>query len=96
MVVAEMVPSGAGPLRGNGSQGEKKIWEWAWAVGIIHGSLLGYPVERQFNPGAQRMSDTNKEELLSRKMMALFLIGGSLGAIIMSWIAYSAMIGRAM
>jgi hypothetical protein len=42
------------------------------------------------------MSDTNKEELLSRKMMALFLIGGSLGAIIMSWIAYSAMIGRAM
>jgi hypothetical protein len=29
-------------------------------------------------------------------MLALFLIGGSLGAIIMSWIAYSAMIGRAL
>jgi hypothetical protein len=42
------------------------------------------------------MADTSTEELVSRKMMALFLIGGSLGAIIMSWIAYSAMIGRAL
>jgi hypothetical protein len=42
------------------------------------------------------MPDTNKEELVSRKMLALFLVGGSLGAIIMSWIAYSAMIGRAL
>jgi hypothetical protein len=39
------------------------------------------------------MSDTSTQEGLSRKMLALFLIGGSLGAIIMSWIAYSAMIG---
>jgi hypothetical protein len=33
-------------------------------------------------------------EKVSGKMMALFLILGSLGAILMSWIAYSAMIGR--
>jgi hypothetical protein len=39
------------------------------------------------------MSDTNTPEVVSRKMLALFLICGSLGAIIMSWIAYSAMIG---
>jgi hypothetical protein len=42
------------------------------------------------------MSDTNTQETLSRNMLALFLIGGSLGAIIMSWIAYSAMIGQAL
>jgi hypothetical protein len=42
------------------------------------------------------MSDANPQEQISRMMLALFLIGGSLGAIIMSWIAYSAMIGRAM
>jgi hypothetical protein len=42
------------------------------------------------------MSDTGSQEQLSRKMMALFLIGGSLGAIVMSWIAYAAMIGRAL
>ena len=33
-------------------------------------------------------------EKVSGKMMALFLVFGSLGAIVMSWIAYSAMIGR--
>jgi len=42
------------------------------------------------------MADVSTEEKLSRKMLALFLIGGSLGAIIMGWIAYSAMIGRAL
>ena len=42
------------------------------------------------------MSDTNTQEMVSRNMLALFLIGGSLGAIIMSWIAYSAMVGRAL
>jgi len=42
------------------------------------------------------MSEASNQEQLSRKMMALFLIGGSLGAIIMSWIAYAAMIGRAL
>jgi hypothetical protein len=42
------------------------------------------------------MSDANSQEQVSRKMLAIFLIGGSLGAIIMSWIAYAAMIGRAM
>ncbi len=42
------------------------------------------------------MSDTSTQEQVSRKVIALYLIGGSLGAIIMSWIAYSAMIGRAM
>jgi hypothetical protein len=42
------------------------------------------------------MSDTGTEEQLSRKVIAGCLIGGSLGTIIMSWIAYSAMIGRAL
>ncbi len=42
------------------------------------------------------MSDLGTPEQVSRAMLALFLIGGSLGAIIMSWIAYSAMIGRAL
>jgi len=42
------------------------------------------------------MPDTSSQEQLSRNMMALFLVGGSLGAIVMSWIAYAAMIGRAM
>ena len=39
------------------------------------------------------MPDASTQEQVSRKMLALFLIGGSLGAIIMSWIAYAAMIG---
>jgi hypothetical protein len=42
------------------------------------------------------MSEVGAEDQISRTMLALFLIGGSLGAIIMSWIAYSAMIGRAL
>ena len=42
------------------------------------------------------MSDTNTQEMVSRNMLALFLIGGSLGAIIMSWIAYAAMVGQAL
>ena len=42
------------------------------------------------------MSEASTQEQVSRKMLALFLIGGSLGAIIMSWIAFSAMVGRAL
>lgn len=42
------------------------------------------------------MSESNTQEMLSRNMLALFLIGGSLGAILMSWIAYAAMIGQAL
>lgn len=42
------------------------------------------------------MPDVGPQEQISRKMLAFLLIGGSLGAIIMSWIAYSAMIGRAL
>ncbi|MGB2664937.1 MAG: hypothetical protein WAK48_13095 [Candidatus Acidiferrum sp.] len=42
------------------------------------------------------MSDTSTQEIISRKALALFLILGSLGAIIMSWISYSAMVGRAL
>jgi hypothetical protein len=38
------------------------------------------------------MSDTSTQEHLSPKMLALFLVGGSLGAIVMSWIAYSLVI----
>jgi hypothetical protein len=39
------------------------------------------------------MSEISTQERISRKMLALFLIGGALGAIFMSWVAYSAMIG---
>jgi hypothetical protein len=42
------------------------------------------------------MSEMREGELVSRKMLAMFLIAGSLGAILMSWIAYSAMIGWAL
>ncbi|MGB2632918.1 MAG: hypothetical protein WAM58_03175 [Candidatus Acidiferrum sp.] len=42
------------------------------------------------------MPDTSTQEIISRKALALFLIFGSLGAIIMSWISYSAMVGRAL
>jgi hypothetical protein len=42
------------------------------------------------------MSDIGTDEIINRKWLALLLIGGSLGAIVMSWIAYSAMIGRAL
>jgi hypothetical protein len=42
------------------------------------------------------MSDASPNDQINRKLLAFFLIGGSLGAIIMSWIAYSAMIGRAL
>jgi hypothetical protein len=42
------------------------------------------------------MSDTSTQEIISRKALAAFLIFGSLGAIIMSWISYSAMVGRAL
>lgn len=41
------------------------------------------------------MPDLGTEQL-SRKALALFLILGSLGAIVMSWISYSAMIGRTL
>lgn len=41
------------------------------------------------------MSDLGTEQV-SRKALALFLIFASLGAIVMSWISYSAMIGRAL
>ena len=36
------------------------------------------------------------DEKISGKMLAFFLVGGSLGAIIMTWIAYSAMVGSAL
>lgn len=42
------------------------------------------------------MSDIGANEQISRKALAIFLIAGSIGAIIMSWIAYSAMVGRAL
>ena len=42
------------------------------------------------------MSEASNQEQLSRGMLALFLIGGAMGAIIMSWVAYAAMIGRAL
>jgi len=42
------------------------------------------------------MADTRTDEIVSRKVLATYLIVGSLGAIVMSWIAYSAMVGSAM
>ncbi len=36
------------------------------------------------------------DEKVSGKLLALFLVGGSLGAIVMTWIAYAAMVGRAI
>jgi hypothetical protein len=33
---------------------------------------------------------------VSGKALAVFLVFGSIGAIIMSWIAYSGMVGRAL
>jgi hypothetical protein len=62
----------------------------------MHDGLLGTRLKGIFKPGAEHMSEVGNQELVSRKMLALFLIGGSLGAIIMSWIAFSAMIGRAL
>ena len=46
--------------------------------------------------GGDTMSGDTRQERLNMKMLALFLIGGSLGAIVMSWIAYSTMVGRAL
>ena len=36
------------------------------------------------------------DEKVSGKMLAFFLVCGSLGAIVMTWIAYSAMVGSAL
>ena len=42
------------------------------------------------------MSGDTGQERLNMKILALFLIGGSLGAIVMSWVAYSTMVGRVL
>jgi hypothetical protein len=42
------------------------------------------------------MADMGTDEIVSRKVLAIYLVAGSIGAIIMSWIAYSAMVGRAL
>lgn len=42
------------------------------------------------------MAEISDDELVSRKILAVFLVFGSLGAIVMSWVAYSAMIGSAL
>jgi hypothetical protein len=56
---------------------------------------LGYPQVLQNTTWSVSMSDLGTEQI-SRKALALFLIFGSLGAIVMSWISYSAMVGRAL
>jgi hypothetical protein len=61
---------------------------------IIHG-IWGTRL-KLFQIGARTMPDIGTQEQINRKWLAVFLIGGSLGAIIMSWIAYSAMVGRAL
>jgi hypothetical protein len=42
------------------------------------------------------MPEANHQEQLNRNILALFLVGGTVGAIIMSWLAYAAMISRAL
>lgn len=42
------------------------------------------------------MADMGTDEIVSRKVLAVYLTVGSIGAIIMSWIAYTAMVGRAL
>jgi hypothetical protein len=50
-----------------------------------------------FDSGEQIMTGaTRVVEKLNPKMLALFLVGGTLGAIIMSWVSYARMIGRAL
>jgi hypothetical protein len=61
-------------------------------VCIIHAGFWG-PVEELISTaGGEPMPADTGQERLNMKMLALFLIGGSLGAIVMSWIAYSAMV----
>jgi hypothetical protein len=36
------------------------------------------------------------DEKVSGKYLAIFLVAGSLGAIVMTWIAYSGMVGSAL
>ena len=55
------------------------------------------PVEEAISTAlGDTMSGDTGQERLNMKMLALFLIGGSLGAIVMSWVAYSTMVGRAL
>lgn len=42
------------------------------------------------------MSDFSQDERVNTRMLGFFLFFGSIGAIIMSYIAYSAMVGRAL
>jgi len=42
------------------------------------------------------MAEIGGDELVSRKILAVFLVFGSLGAIVMSWVAYSAMVASAL
>ena len=65
------------------------------AVCIIHDVLGDRLKEVISTAGGDTMSGDTGQERLNMKMLALFLIGGSLGAIVMSWVAYSTMVGRA-
>lgn len=40
----------------------------------------------------QQASAINTEEQVSQKLLAFFLIFGTLGAIVMSWISYAALV----
>jgi len=48
-----------------------------------------------FKCGGNPMAELGDEKV-SGKMLAIFLVSGSLGAIVMTWIAYSAMVGSAL
>jgi hypothetical protein len=42
------------------------------------------------------MSELSQDERVNTKILTFFLVFGSVGAIIMSYIAYAAMVGRAL
>ena len=48
-----------------------------------------------FKCGGYSMAELGDEKV-SGKFLAFFLVAGSLGAIVMTWIAYAAMVGRAI
>ena len=56
----------------------------------------GTPIDHLLSLGAERMATGEYDGKISGKALAFFLVFGSVGAIIMSWIAYSGMVGKAL
>lgn len=51
------------------------------------------PFDNLLSQGAERMSTGEYDGKISGKALAFFLVFGSVGAIIMSWIAYTGVVG---